>query len=288
MKFKKYYKSRQARAIVGAKDKYYTGKNLPSPNKQLRLKELHNHRKRVLSWLGFLLGMIIVLLIIISQLINNPKLEIEYDNEIVKLSSKNSKAYLSTINQYFADYPFERLAFLLNKQRFTNYVTSYHHELKSAKLAKVSAFGQDKIKLSVREPIVMLEINGQFLFVDANGVSFKKHYFAKPRLKIIDRTGIQIDQQTTVISRRLLEFIGQAVSLFEQQKYQIDKIIIPPNMVHQVDLYIKGKNYPIKLTIDNDISSQVNGLLKVIKRIERTGTKVKYLDGRVIGKVYYK
>ncbi len=281
-----YYKKSSKTAKTGNKSQYYTGRalsNTKGEQQHFRLKELRAKRQKVLSWLGALLALVILILIIVLQLINSPQSLLSFDNQQVK--TKRTVAYNQTINDYLSRYPVERLAFLLNHDRLNDFFVSKHPEILSIKLKRLSAWGDDQFALKARQPIAMFEINNQVAFVDNEGVSFDYYEFDKPSLRVLDRTGVN---QAKVVSRRLLEFIGQAVSLFNQSGFSVEQVVLPPQTVHQIELKLKDRAYPIRLTVDNDASAQINGVLKVIKKLDREQKTVRYLDGRVPGKVFYK
>ncbi len=287
--FAKYYQSNKSVKKVTSTNKYLKGKSITQSRKlsHNHLINLRAQRYKLVLRLFFVVSIIGSIIFLLFQLINNPVVIVNY-NQVNYPNHQLNKLYQSQISKYLDNYPAERLKIFLDQTNLTQFVATDNPEVKSVKLVKTSPFfGSDQFIVDLRQPVAMLTVAGRQIYVDNDGVSFTNHKFDQPKIKVVDKAGVKIDQKTSLVSRSLIEFVGRSINLFEEANYQVEQVIIPPNTIHQVEFRIKDYKFPIKFTLDNSSAAQVSGTIKVLKHLKKHHQTVKYLDSRVPGKVFY-
>ncbi len=292
MKFNKKDNSRKKNY---QRQKYYLGRTISGASvnqtkvERTKIKQMRIRKKQLTFWFSSIMVLILIVLILIFQLINNITVVISDGEQNLDLNLKKTNKYQKDIREYLNKHPIERIGFLLDKKSLTNYLFNQNKEIKELELSKVGSFMQpDVFTVTVRKPIAMLKIANYQLYVDKEGISYLNNPLpVQPSLKIIDRAGVEIDLQSKMISRSLIEFVGLTINLFKEAGYEVNQVIIPPNTVHQIEVKVDYYDFPIKMTLDNDSIQQVATIKEVLKD-KNISKKIKYLDGRVPGKIFYK
>ena len=196
--------------------------------------------------------------------------------------------YVQMVDQYLSERPIERLRFMLNAQRLNEYIQRALPEVVSISPGGSAGFGASSFTVTLRKPIVSWLIGPTQYFVDSHGVPFEMNYYDTPPVRIIDQSGIQQTAGTAIASSRFLNFVGRAVSVARGAGLEVEQAIIPADTTRQVQLRLKGHDYPVKFSLDRPVGEQVEDMARAVLYLETKGTKPAYIDVRVSGRVFYK
>lgn len=204
------------------------------------------------------------------------------------ISLASQEPYQAAIQEYLAKHPAERLRFLLNTEALAEFVQVKTPEVAQVQLAGSAGFGASAFRLNMREPIVGWSIGGQQQFVDTTGTAFAKNYFNKPRVEIVDESGIPLESGQAVTSNRFLGFVGLAVGLAETHGYKVNQVVLPREKTREVELRLEGVSYPVKLSVDRPAGEQIEDMVRAMKWLSDNGKNPQYLDVRVSGRAFYR
>jgi hypothetical protein len=200
----------------------------------------------------------------------------------------DATAYGRAIEEYFVKRPLDRFAFQLNHEQLVAFMQAEHPEIKAIE-ATALVDGTQDIALTFREPLLSWNTDGSLLFIDDNGVAFRKNYFDNPPVSVEDKTGIEFTEAEVVVSDRFMSFLGQMVGHINKGKVgRVSKVIIPSDTLRQINVQLNGKKYIIKTHIDSDPYVQAMDVINAVKYIEKKGITPKYIDARVEGRAYYR
>lgn len=249
----------------------------------------HLHRKRQ-SFGMMLIGVLVGaggLFFLLYQAIGT--LEVTLYGQIKPISASEQQLYQEKITSYLNRYPLQRLRLLLNKDQLAEYLQAASlTEVQTVALVQPSGLGGATITLKVREPIASWIIQGKRQYVDANGVIFARNYFESPTVQIRDEGSVsRSGTGQAVASRRFLQFIGQAVSYFEEHHYKVRQVVIPASTTRQVIVTVAG-GYNIKMTVDRPTGEQGEDAARAIGYFKRRQLTPEYIDARVSGRVFYR
>lgn len=255
--------------------------NLKSPRTHAH--ELSKQRRKLGSVLGVTVGASLVLMGILFQFTARPV--VSAADQSVALDKAR---YEKVIDDYLTRHPVERLRFVLNVDRLSEYVQRHLPEVATIHTGGAAGFGASSFDISVRKPLVSWMIGDAQYFVDATGVSFQKNYYDIPSVRIVDESGVEQVAGTTIASSRFLNFVGRAVSLSKERGLSVEQAIIPADTTRQVALRIEGHDYPIKLSLDRSVGEQVEDMQHIVSYFKEKKETPKYVDVRVAGKAFYK
>lgn len=258
-----------------------TKAQLKSPRAQVH--ELAAKRRHI----GSLLFIVVVVSAGLYGLISQFSATVEIRaNEGVSLASTAS--YEEAVREYFQQHPAQRLRFLLDSAALDAFVQTKAPEVAKVELRGSAGFGASAFQISFREPIVGWKIDGREQFVDATGAAFEKNYFTVPDVKVVDKSGVPIETGRAVASNRFLGFLGLTVGLAKTYGYKVQEVILPRDTTHQIELWLEGVPYPVKLSVDRPAGEQTEDMVRAVKWLHANGKKPKYVDVRVSGKAFYK
>lgn len=207
------------------------------------------------------------------------------DDPAIKL---DSATYETAIQDYFTTQPLERLRFLVNTHRLSDYLQTKTPEVARVEVDGSAGFGASRFVLTMRQPIAGWSMRGQQEYVDASGTAFSRNYFTAPAVQIVDNSGIEVEAGQAVTSNRFLAFVGRAVGLAGGQGYKVNQVIIPTNTTRQVELRLESIPYPIKLSVDRGVGEQIEDMARALGWLKAHNQTPQYLDVRVSGKSYYR
>ncbi len=202
-------------------------------------------------------------------------------------SAHQSSRYQQVLQQYYASRPLERLRFLTDYKALQEFFLKHASEVKSIRLEGSRPL-TTSLKLVFRQPVVQWSSTNKVYFVDDNGVTFERNYFATPTVIVKDQSGVPASAGQEVINHQFLSFLGQAVAAFTQHRLQVAEVILPPNTVRQVHFVTKGRPYAIKMTIDRAAEAQVAQAAKTIQFLDQRKLTPEYIDVRVDQRVFYR
>lgn len=271
----------RGRTLSGMRDAVYEH-GVESDRSRAHL--LAERRRRVALIFVIVLGGIILITLLISQLTASV-LVATTDTALTR--QIDDRQYASTINDYLAVHPVERLRFALNDQALTDYVAAKWPEVSAVRQAPLSTFTVTTFRLTFRHPIAGWQINNQQYYVDSKGVAFENNYFAAPTVQIIDQSGAVPNASSEVTSIRFLSFVGRVVSQAAGRGYTVNKAILPVGTTRELDIQMNGVGPYVKLSIDRGAAEQVEDMDNALKYFAGHGIGPKYIDVRVSGRAYY-
>ena len=199
-----------------------------------------------------------------------------------------SSEYETSLMSYYAARPVERFRFALNKVSLSSYMSQRHPEIKEIQLDGSGGIGVTRFILSLRSPVAVWSIGDNLRYVDSDGKTFTKNYFKTPSVKIIDSYGDRQSNGSVVTSNRFLSIVGQVVGMSKKVELVVERVEIPPTTTRQIAVYIKGRSYPTRMTIDRPVNEQVSDMSQSIAWMDINYPKPEYIDVRVPGRAFYK
>jgi hypothetical protein len=204
------------------------------------------------------------------------------------VSVQLSPTYEQAIQSYLSSRPAERLRFLTDMERLSEYVQTKAPEVASVQSDGSVGFGESAFVVTMRQPIAGWSMDGHRQYVDSTGTAFSRNYFAPPGVQIVDDSGVPVQAGQAVASNGFLEFVGRAVGLSKTQGYKVTQVVIPEGTTREVELHLEGVAYPIKLSVDRPAGEQVEDMARAIKWFASHGQTPQYLDVRVSGRAFYR
>lgn len=206
----------------------------------------------------------------------------------VNLSRKiDESVYRGLFDTYFARHPFDRFRFITDTKQLTDHLQEGAPEVSGIESYGFESIGVSQYEISVRKPVASWTVDGKKYYVDAEGATFQKNYYAEPKVSVIDNSGAEIVQGAAIASNRLLSFVGRVVSLSSSKHITVTSIEIPTNSMRQLN--VKGRGIPtIKMTIDKTVEGQVGDMVEAINYFKRKKESPGYIDVRAPGRAYYK
>lgn len=242
-------------------------------------------RRKVFSILITFVILIIFITTLIFNFTASPRTVIADKNIVIPI--KEGK-YNAVIQDYLEANPLERFKFLLNQTSLIKYVSSKLPEVEQISVNGLRSIGAMNYILKMRKPVAGWVINSKQYYVDSKGVSFEINYYSNPQVQIVDDTGAPVLAGVTNVSKRLLGFVGLAVSRAGKYGYIVTKATLPASTMRQVDISIKDYTYPVKLTVDRPVGEQIEDMDRAQRYFISNGLTPEYIDVRVSNKAFYK
>lgn len=280
------YAFRRNRTITGSSSSDIHSANdhaadLKSP--RVKAHELAHKRRRLgLGLLGVLIACV-ALVVTITQ----------FTAQVVITSNRDASlrldpSYGALVDSYFGKYPVERIRIFLDEEKLLAFLQTDAPEILAIKQESSVGFGKTSFAVSVRQPVVSWNLDGKQRFVDANGISFAKNYFATPSVQIIDKSGIQVKDGRTIASNRFLGFIGRAIGAMGSHNLRVQSVEIPNRTTRQIKVKVKDVSYPILMSVDRSAGEQAEDAARAIEWMKKQGTSPTYLDVRVSRRAFYR
>lgn len=278
------------RTLTGSQSAHVTSSNelnaeMISP--RAKTHHLVRHRRNIFSRLVMVIALCLALYVLMGQLIATVHVRALVDGTNTPLSDVEKKAYLQTIDEYFARRINERFSPNLNTADLTNYMQASHPEVASLALHQTGSFGESQLELIMRHPVARWIVDGKTEFVNENGMVFSKNYYDEPRVKIIDKNATEVNGGL-VASNRFLSFVGQVVGNLEKEGLHVTKATIPTLTTRQLEVSIKGVKPMFKLTVDRSAGEQSEDIARIVRYMKKRELTPSYVDVRVKGKAFYK
>ena len=282
------YSFRRNQTLTGSTSHSITSSN--ELNAQLSSPRAHVHmlaktRRKLIGWLvlaALLAGLTYALL---NQMVASVTVTIAGKSE---LSEQQQKAYVASIDQYYAARPVERLRILLDRPAFLAHIQALHPEVESLDLSPGDNFGTATVNILPRDPIARWSLSDGRQYVDESGTVFGVNYYEAPNLRIVDNSGIRTVDDTLVASNRFLGFVGRVAGLSSSNGYAIRQVVIPAQTTRQVEVRLKGESERYILSIDRSADEQAEDIARIAKYLDDTNSRPNYVDIRVKGKAFYK
>lgn len=249
---------------------------------------LRGHRRKLLAYLSLSLLACGLLWYVVAGYIGGGALQTATASTQALKTQLDASRYQTLVNQYFLQHPFERFAFSLHKDAFSQFITAHAPEVLVAQLEKGAGFGAGSLTLTLREPIVAWTIKNQQYFVDTEGVAYTVNYFNTPTVVVTDKSGISAEAGV-VASAKQLRFIGRVITLVNASGISpVEQVELPTNSTREVDLKLKDHAYSIKAHVDRDPAGQAADIINAVKYVDARGINPQYLDVRVSSKAFYR
>jgi hypothetical protein len=203
------------------------------------------------------------------------------------LSVALDSSYNTAIEQYLKQQPLERFRFMLNTSHLNNYVQSVAPEVSAIELDGSAGLGVARFNLTMRRPIAGWTISGQQEYVDGDGISFVRNYFAKPAVQIVDNSGVQVEAGQAIASNQFLGFVGRVVGQAEKSHLNVTQVIIPQGTTRQIEVRLQDISYPIKLSVDRPAGEQVEDMARSVAWLVGHDQSPQYLDVRTSRRAFY-
>ena len=200
----------------------------------------------------------------------------------------DTETYRKSIQEYFAFRPLERLRFMTNNAKLTEYVRSELPEVEVVQVNGGGGFATSVFSVALRRPLASWTIDDTQYFVDEKGVSFEKNAFNLPAISIADESGVPVEAGVSIASNRFLSYVGRTIGAFQASGMRVEKVIIPANTTRQIEVILEGQSYPLKLSIDRQIEGQVEDGVRAVRYLQAQGKTPDYIDVRVSGKAFYR
>lgn len=263
----------------------YTPVANPDLNR-LSAHELRGHRRRLIRWLAACAIVVGILAFLLSQLTAQIG-TISYEPAVI--ASPDRSAIKAAVNDYYASRPLERLRFLLNEKTLGQYLASKIPEIEGVQSISADGIGSSALALTMRTPVASWKIGDKTVYVDSTGQSFTNNYYATPSVDVVDESGAASTGSSAVASSSMIRYIGQLIAALKSNGAgTVTKVVLPAGMIRELDVYLQGRAYRVKVQLDRDVPSQAAEVKAALSYIDAHGGASQYVDVRVVGKAYYK
>lgn len=240
-------------------------------------------RRKISSFLMFLLAGAALILFVLSQLV----VKIDFYSQDGKMIEDQSR-YQKVIDEYYQDRPIERMRIFLNGDNLLSAIQSELPEVAAIDDINLKSFTHFKFVLNMRKPVASWSVNDKNYFVDNTGVAFNVNYYDNPSITISDESGIKIGDNHIVVSNGFLSFVGKIIGAANTNNLEVERIVIPPSSLRQVEVYVKNVSYPAIFLTSSSAEAQVKSLSRAVRYFQTNGLSPQYVDLRVEGKAFYK
>lgn len=196
-------------------------------------------------------------------------------------------SYSEAIEQYYKQQPIERFRFMLNQAHLNSFVQSITPEVAVVSLDGSAGLGRARFTLTMRQPIAGWSMGGRQEYVDGDGISFTRNYFATPGVQIVDNSGVQVAAGQAIASNQFLSFVGRVVGQAAKRGITVTRVTIPQGTTRQIELGLKDSSYPVKLSVDRPAGEQVEDMARSIAWLTSHGSSPQYLDVRTSRRAFY-
>ncbi|MDO4773729.1 MAG: hypothetical protein Q4A37_01220 [Candidatus Saccharibacteria bacterium] len=201
-------------------------------------------------------------------------------------SAKHTDRYTAILQRYYTGRPSERFLPLLQANELKSFFLEHAPEVKTIRVESRGVLAA-RLKLTFRQPLAQWSSGQHTYFVDDDGVTFERNYFATPSVIVKDQSGIPASAGQEVINRQFLGFLGQAVAQLQQRHMKVTEAVLPPHTVRQLELKVEGLPYAIKMTAERGAKAQVKQAMRAIAFLKKHQRTPSYIDVRVDQRVFY-
>ena len=248
-------------------------RRLSEKNKAQRREVLKGFAKKLLIVLAVLFG---VYLISSAQLLNLN-------------SSQLDSNYQATVDEYFSENPLSRYRLFFNEDELKNYIIQIHPNIGDIDI-NTPVIGAATISLGEKSPVFYWQTADTLYIGAADGTIYKQAQSEDsleiPR--ITDGSSVEQELGDKVISSSTIEYLDSLEEELTNNgltpvKYEI------PTASRQVNVYLSGKKYFVKISLDRSVVGQLDELSRALKFINSSNISVKeYIDLRTPDKAFYK
>lgn len=121
-----------------------------------------------------------------------------------------------------------------------------------------------------------------------SGVIKEREEAAKP-VPVLEPTVAILDENAGEnVSQRVKDFVARLEDDAKEYDLEIERVVLPYQMVREVDVYVKGHSEYYKMSLDRSSSVQAEDMSRMIRYLTEKKLSPSYVDLRVEGKAYYK
>ena len=121
-----------------------------------------------------------------------------------------------------------------------------------------------------------------------SGVIKEREEAAKP-VPVLEPTVAILDENAGEnVSQRVKDFVARLEDDAKEYDLEIERVVLPYQMVREVDVYVKGRSEYYKMSLDRSSSVQAEDMSRMIRYLIEKELSPSYVDLRVEGKAYYK
>ena len=148
------------------------------------------------------------------------------------------------------------------------------------------------IYLQAAQPLFVYENNkGDDFIVDENGrvvLEEPESAVSDGLIKIADKSGLTITSGSYVLTGEEVEFLTGVYQMLQKANIDVKRLELPRE-AGEIHVYIKGRDYYIKMTTWREGQEQVGAYLATKQQLAKDGVNPqKYIDVRVEGRTYTK
>lgn len=121
-----------------------------------------------------------------------------------------------------------------------------------------------------------------------SGVIKEREEAAKPAPVLEPTVAILDENAGENVSQRVKDFVARLEDDSKELGIEIDRVVLPYQMVREVDVYVKGRSEYYKMSLDRSSSVQAEDMSRMIRYLTEKEISPGYVDLRVEGKAYYK
>lgn len=218
-------------------------------------------------------------------------------NASTKLPAAEKLMYQNDLFELYKKHTIAGQVWLLDEDALRRDVTERYPEIEWIDISNSVPFRSAlKADIRFRKPVfTWKDVSKVDLFVDSNGVLFDKNRDPTVKvatlIKIEDQSGVTLTAGTSVLTKNLIEFVGQLhtqIPPLYGPDAKVTRVVIPRS-TREVQIQVTGKNYFIKLSSARSLEDQVGELGSLLQYFKASGVEpVEYVDLRVANKAFYK
>ncbi len=248
---------------------------------RLKSHDLKSHRRKIAGVLLICLVCILALYGLLTQSI--------FSVQIATEDATKAEAYTETVNRYFSEHPGERFWFTLQSDGLTRFVQQKHPEIQRVELGLGGLLRPAHVQIVLRQPVASWVIAGKQYYIDSSGVAFERIVGVPPALIVEDKSGIDPNSASYVAPERMVRFVGRIVAILEEKGQGVSKLELPLLTSRQVVVYLEGRDYGFKTSIDRDPAGQAADIVNMVAYLDNKQiVPESYVDVRVSSKAFYK
>lgn len=241
------------------------------------------------------LGAVLAILFVLGARMQFTNVQIG-NSQSVRVSENQNKLYRVYVQDYVNSNVPLKQSWLFDKQAASNSFKREFPEVKSVTFRSRSLISTTLVmEIEYRKPIYTWTSLGEKHFVDKEGVLFTKNMYNALDLSklpfIEDQGGAAAKDGQRVLTASVVEQIAAIYSslppLFGKEA-RVEKVVLP-TATREIQVYIAGLPYRIKMSTERAIEDQTGELRQIVGYLNAGGTvPAEYVDIRVANKVFYK
>lgn len=283
------YTFRRSRTLTGSLSSGVGSTNAKRPDlksERIKLHELYRRRR----FLRFGLVLVLFCAVLAGLLLKSSVPFAHYRFEAASsLSAPDTRALKEVVSRFLDRYPTQVFVANLDAERLTEFMQTQHPEVLDVHV-KSAWLTTSTVTVRFRTPVVTWNIAGNTYYVDESGVAFGKLHGAAPVLRVEDNSGYQPAEGAggAFASKRLIGYLGQLLGALRSENVGAVERVVVPVSIREFDLYIKGREYPIKVHMDRPPRAQAIDLKNALAFLDGRRITPAYVDVRVEGRAFYK